>query len=132
MKKDKRHLLNFIIMIAMLLTINSHFDIFFLERIRFLATGDALRNSVFLYSQRVFSHYCEGLWDMEKVLFRFCKLYILVYNTLIIHCLTERNNLAGICDTSLAFEMLLRPTPYYFVRHPLWAILFWYSARKAG
>ena len=115
MKREIKHFLNCLKAIGLLLIINSHSDVFFPERLRFLATGGAIGNSIFFIISGYLTTVNYDRSFLKRLLFRFLRLYIPVYIILVFYCFTERNFLAGIHDVESAVEVLFWPTPYWFV-----------------
>ena len=131
MKLNKKHLLNCLKAISLLLIINSHSDVFFPNRIRLLATGGALGNSIFFIISGYLVTVEKNRYIWRKVIFRFFRLYIPVYITLILYCTTERNYLAEIHDALSAFKVLFWPTPYWFVSTSFMSYIFLILCKKS-
>ena len=115
MERKTKHFLNCLKVIALLIIINSHSDVFFPDKLKILATGGALGNSVFFIISGYLTTFKYDHAFFKRVLFRFLRLYIPVYIALFLYCITERNYLAKIHDVESAVEVLFWPTPYWFV-----------------
>ena len=115
MKEEKKYILDLLKMIGMLLIINSHADIFFPERLRILATGGAIGNSIFFIISGYLTKIPHDNENWKRILFRFFRLYLPMYIVLILNIFTDKNPLARIQDFASAVDVLLWPTPYWFV-----------------
>ena len=131
MESETKHFLNCLKATALLLIINSHSDVFFPDKLRILATGGALGNGVFF----IISGYLTTIKSEQKIwkntLFRFFRLYTPVYISLFFYCLTEKNYLGWIHDTASAVEVLLWPTPYWFVSTSFMCFVILVLCRKS-
>lgn len=111
--REKMHALNLLKVLAVLLVINSHSDILFPERLRLLATGGALGNSIFFILSGYFTKNGNGNW--KSIMIRFCRLYIPVYIVLMLSLFTKYINIMRIHNISSFVEVFIWPTPYWFV-----------------
>ncbi len=113
MKKQKKHLVNFLKVMGILLIINSHSDALFPGKIKALATGGALGNSIFFIISGYFTS--EKIYRWKDILLRFVRLYFPVYIMLFFYVFTNNNHLSRIDGIKTWIEVFIWPTPYWFV-----------------
>ena len=98
-------------LIALLLIINSHSDVLFPDKIRALATGGAMGNSIFFAASGYLTKFKPGS-GWKDILRRFIRLYVPVY---LFCAFTGSYDLAMFQNPYRAFRMLVWLTPYWFV-----------------
>lgn len=111
--QEKKHLLNLLKVLAILLIIHSHSDVLFPERLKVLATGGALGNGIFFILSGYLTKKKKCSW--KSVLIRFCRLYFPVYIILILCVFFGYNFIARVHSIKAFLRVFIWPTPYWFV-----------------
>lgn len=110
---ERKHSVNLLKVIAILLIFNSHSDILYPDGWSALATGGALGNSIFFIISGYFTRNRIDGW--RAIVSRYVRLYLPVYMSIPVYALTRPGYLGDPFSIKRCFEAFVWPTPYWFV-----------------